>query len=82
MAILSIGVMATQVSAKFCEQIQACRNTWKQDADRLNIRVFFFCGGIIDTKVDGPDVVHLEGVQDDYLSADTQTVSRTCLHAQ
>ena len=60
--------MTSQIYTKYCQQMQACRETWKKDADAEKVKVFFLCGGHIDAKYDA-DVVHLKGMRDDYQSA-------------
>ena len=63
---LSIGVLATNVSDKYREQIDACLETWYTDAKPGKVAVHFF-GGYI--RYDHPAYVNLADVAEDYQSA-------------
>lgn len=68
---LTIGLMATMISEQYRDQIKACRETWIPKANALGIRVLFFVGSVTDPVLeDGhTDIIHLDGVRDDYESA-------------
>lgn len=61
---LSIGLLATAISKKYVEQIEACKDTWCERAKDLGVSVFFFGG-----YKQHPGVINLEGVKEDYNSA-------------
>ena len=69
--LLSIGLMASLVNDKFKEQIQGCQETWVKESAKLDIPIIYFCGNIRDQKMDSQikNIIHLEGVKDDYASA-------------
>lgn len=69
--ILSVGCLATILNERYQMQIKGCCETWVEKCKELDIPVYFFCGSIKsdNEEVEPSEVIHLEGVLDDVMSA-------------
>lgn len=68
--LLAIGVFCTVMHDKYAAEVQACLSTWCNIAKECNVPVYFFAG--YHRAPQFPDLIHLEGCQEDFQSATTK----------
>lgn len=67
--ILSVGCLATMVNEKYQLQIKGCLETWVPKCRQADVPVYFFCGSIRTEDPEPKEVIHLDNVLDDVMSA-------------
>jgi len=66
---VSICILSCSTIHKYAEQMRTVEATWAQDCKRRGVRYYYFCGEDRSDIISLPEMVLLDGVHNDYLSA-------------
>ena len=66
---VSIGILSCSTFPGYAEQMRNVEATWAKDCKRCGVRYYYLCGESKSDLISLPEMVLLDGVGNDYLSA-------------